>query len=709
MEECKYISTKELAKNLHIHEGDRIYVTSDVKELLYEIMQHEDESDLNILIDGIIDIIGPEGSLVFPTFNWSFCKGETFDIKKTPCKTGSLGKIALKRDDFLRTKHPIYSFAVWGRDQKVLCEMTNKSSFGNDSPFAYMVNNGYKNLFIDKDLEHSFVFVHYCEQSTGHIKYRYLKDFTADYIDYDGSITKRTYDMNVRDLDLDVTNVIYAFEDEFLEKDIMQRWQINGLEMKMIDLKSAYPIICEDVRHNRSRRVCSYIGQDNPYIDEGREMYKMCEELFPICRSITGNGVRKTFEILQKKVPDFKITEVPTGTSAFDWEVPKEWNIKDAYVENESGQKVIDFKKTNLHVLGYSTPIDKWMSRDELMTHIYTLKEQPDLIPYSTSYYKERWGFAMTENERLKMADGQYHAVIDSTLEDGSLTYAELVIPGESDEEVLFSSYICHPSMANNECSGPVVISFLADYVKKMKNRRYTYRFVLVPETIGSIVYLSANLEHLKEKVICGYNVTCVGDDRAYSVIHSRYADTTADRVLMSAFADMGVKADEYSFLKRGSDERQYHAPGVDLPLVCFCRSKFHIYPEYHTSGDNLDIISPDGLGGSYEVLVRCIQLLEADGKAAGAAINSLRTEYIEDEPKYKVTCLCEPQFGKRGLMPTVSNKESYQESQILKDMVAYADGLNTIEQLAGYLEQPVYKVKAVADKLVAAGLLEIV
>lgn len=709
MEDNKYISTKELAKHLHIEKGDRIYVTSDVKELLYEMMQHEDDTDLNILIDGIIDIIGPDGTLVFPTFNWAFCKGETFDIRKTPCKTGSLGKIALKRDDFLRTGHPIYSFAVWGRGQKELCEMTNKSSFGNDSPFAYMVDNGFKNLFIDKDLEHSFVFVHYCEQSTGHISYRYLKDFTADYIDYDGSISKRTYDMNVRDLDLDVTNVIYAFEDEFVEKGIMTRWQINGLEMKMIDLKAAYPIICEDVRHNRSRRVCSYIGQDNAYIEEGRQMFDMCREMFPICRSITGNGVRATFDIIKKKIPDLELHEVPTGTQVFDWTVPKEWNIKAAYIENEKGEKIIDFDKTNLHVLGYSTPIDEWMSLDELMPHIYTLKDQPDLIPYSTSYYKERWGFAMSENDRLKMQDGRYHAFIDSTLTDGSLTYGELIIPGESDEEVFFSSYICHPSMANNECSGPAVLTFLADYVKHLTNRRYTYRFVLLPETIGAITYLSRNLDELKEKVICGFNVTCVGDDRTYSVVHSRYADTLADRVIMKALSDMGVKFDEYSYLKRGSDERQYQAPGVDLPLMCFCRSKYHVYPEYHTSGDNLDIISPDGLAGSFDVLTRCINMLEADGKDAGAVCESLRTEAIADEPKYKVTCLCEPQLGKRGLMPTMSSKKSYQETQILKDMVAYADGTNTIEQLAQYLEQPLDMVKEVADKLSKAGLLEIV
>lgn len=708
MDTKEYIKLKDLAKHLDIKKGDNIYITSDVKTLLYSLMEHEDDTDLNILIDGIIDIIGPEGTLVIPTFNWSFCKGETFDIKKTPCKTGSLGKIAMKRDDFKRTQHPIYSFTVWGKGQEVMCAMTNKSSFGNDSPFAYMVENGFRNLFIDKDLQHSFVFVHYCEQSTGKVNYRYLKDFTADYVDADGNVSKRTYDMNVRDLDMDVQNVIYAFEDEFIEKGIMKRWYVNGIEMQMIELKDAYPIICEDVRHNRSRRVCSWIGQDNPCLEVGKKMYDMCREMFPICRSITGNGVRQTMDIIRKVVPEFVIHEVPSGTQVFDWTVPKEWNIEDGYIENEAGEKIVDFHRNNLHVLGYSVPIDSWMSLEELMPHIYSLKDQPDVIPYSTSYYKERWGFCMSEEQRLSLPDGRYHAVIKSSLSDGSLTYAELVIPGESEEEVFFSSYTCHPSMANNECSGPSLIAYLADYVKKMPRRKYTYRFVLVAETIGAITYISRNLEALKKNVVCGYNLTCVGDDRTYSVIHSRYSDTLADRVLIKALNDMGVRYDEYSYLKRGSDERQYAAPGVDLPLICFCRSKYHVYPEYHTSADNLDIISPDGLGGSFDVITRCIMDLETNGTDAGCEVESLRPSYTEG-PKYKVTCLCEPQLGKRGLMPTMSSKESYQETQILKDMVAYADGNNTIEGLAELLEKPLGQVKAVADKLVENGLLELI
>ena len=686
----EYIKLKNLAEYLHINRGDNIFVTSDVKQLLYNLVSMDDDTDLNILIDGIINTIGEEGTLVFPTFNWDFCKGVPFDIKKTACKTGSLGKLALKRSDFRRTKHALYSFAVWGKGQDEMCAMTNKSSFGIDSPFTYMTENGFKNLFIDKDLGHSFVYVHYVEEQVGNIPYRYLKDFTADYIDEDGSVSKKTFAMNVRDLDLDVTNRIDDFEEDFIKASVMEKFSINGIDYKIIDLKGAFPIIAEDVRHNRSRKVCSYIGQDSTeHLDEGKKMFELCKEMFPICRSITGNGVRESFKILNKYLDtEFKITEVPTGTQVCDWTVPKEWNIEDAYIENEKGEKIVDFKKNNLHVLGYSVHIDETMSLSELKEHIYTLKDQPDLIPYVTSYYKERWGFAMSQNQLNSLPDGNYHAVIKSELRDGSLTYGEILIPGESEEEIFFTSYTCHPSMANNECSGPAVLVFLANYILSMKNRRYSYRLILAPETIGAITYISKHLEELKKKVICGFNLTCVGDDRTYSIVHSRYANTLADRVLTNVLKYHYPKYLSYPYIKRGSDERQYQAPGVDIPLVCFCRSKYHVYPEYHTSADNLDIISPDGLAGSLDVMIKCINLLEAN-------------------ETYTVTCLCEAQLGKRGLMPTMSSKETYQDTLALKDVLAYADGTNDIIELSNIIEQPSERVIKVCSQLFDAGLLK--
>ena len=423
-------------------------------------------------------------------------------------------------------------------------------------------------------------------------------------------------------------------------------------------------------------------------IEEGRKMYALAAEIFPICRSITGNGVRKTFDILKKYMPDIELSEVPTGTQVFDWTIPKEWNIEEAYLEDEAGGRIVDFKVHNLHVVGYSVPVDEFLTLEELLPHLYSLENQPDVIPYVTSYYKEHWGFCMTHRQKLSLKPGRYHAVIRSTLKDGSLTYGEMYFPGESRKEVFFSSYVCHPSMGNNECSGQALIIWLARYIKAMKHRKYSYRLVLAPETIGAITYLSKHLEELKENVIAGFNLTCVGDDRDFSIVHSRYADTYADRILMNVLRYQKPDFSEYPYIKRGSDERQYQAPGIDIPLVCFCRSKYHIYPEYHTSADDLNLISPAGLAGSYDVMTQCI-------------------EAIEHNAVYKINCLCEPQLGRRGLMPTISNKESYQETLALKDVCAYADGKNDLIELSNIIEQPVKIITDVIEKLITAGLVD--
>ncbi|MBR5361429.1 MAG: DUF4910 domain-containing protein, partial [Lachnospiraceae bacterium] len=435
----------------------------------------------------------------------------------------------------------------------------------------------------------------------------------------------------------------------------------------------------------------------------------------------------------------------PTGTKVMDWTVPKEWRIDEAYIEDEDGRRIVDYKVNNLHVLGYSTPVDEWMTFKELEPHIYTLKDQPDLIPYVTSYYKERWGFAMTRRMRDELAAAsvqgadkeqvegnmssetesdsadyckRFHAVIRSELFDGSLTYGELIIPPENTSatgEVFLSTYICHPSMANNECSGPSVMAHLVSYIKSLRNRRLAYRIVFVPETIGAITYLSRNLDTLKQQVIAGFNLTCVGDDRDYSIVHSRYADTLADKVLMEVLREHCDTFTEYSYLKRGSDERQYQAPGVDLPLVCFCRSKYHVYPEYHTSGDNMSIVSPEGFYGTFTVMRKCIDKLEAgqgDGsfvsferfKRPGRRSNDKRPG--EEGRVFRVTCLCEPQLGKRGLVPTMSSKETYQETLAMKDVLAYADGTHDIYELAKIIEQPENVVEKVVGQLLDAGLL---
>ena len=423
----------------------------------------------------------------------------------------------------------------------------------------------------------------------------------------------------------------------------------------------------------------------------GEKLYDLCGRLFPINRSITGDGVRKTLGILQKEIPDIemKITEVPTGTKVFDWVVPKEWNCEEAYLEGPDGERIVDFSDSNLHVLGYSVPVDTVLDLDEMKEHIWTLPDQPDVFPYVTSYYKERWGFSMTDRQLRDLKPGKYHAVIKSVLKEGSLTYAEIFIKGRSEDEIMFTSYTCHPSMADNECSGPALITALSRYIYDMKDRRYSYRLVLAPETIGAITYISRNLQELQEHVVAAFNLTCVGDDRAYSLVHSRYADTYADRILTNVLKYHEPGFIDYPYTARGSDERQYQAPGVDIPMVCFCRSKYHVYPEYHTSADNMDMISPQGLQGAYDVMCKTIKL-------------------IEYNRKYRVTTLCEPQLGKRGLVPTMSSKETYQETLALKDLLAYADGKNDLVGISDIIGQPADVLISLVDRLLDCGLFEV-
>ena len=423
--------------------------------------------------------------------------------------------------------------------------------------------------------------------------------------------------------------------------------------------------------------------------DAGRNMYELAGKLFPICRSITGNGFRQSLEMIREIVPEIQVFEVPSGTAVYDWTVPKEWNIRGGWIKNMQGETIVDFNDSNLHVMGYSIPIHQTISREELSEHVYTQPEQPEWIPYVTSYYKERWGFCMSERQKQALTDAEYEVYIDSTLEDGFLTYGELVLPGETDDEIFFSTYLCHPSMANNELSGPCVQTELIKYLKSLSHRRYTYRFVFIPETIGSITYLSRNLEALQQHVKAGFVLSCVGDNRTYSMVSTKYEDTLADRVLNNVLKFHYPDYIRYSFMKRASDERQYGSAGVDLPVCAFCRSKYHEYPEYHTSADNMDLISPEGLSGAYEVMVK--------------VINALENNFF-----YQMQCKCEPQLGKRGLYPTVSQKGTKGDARYMQDFIAYADGRNDLIGISNILDIPVDKLIPIKDQLMEHHLLAV-
>ena len=425
-------------------------------------------------------------------------------------------------------------------------------------------------------------------------------------------------------------------------------------------------------------------------MDIGNRIYSLCAKLFPICRSITGNGVRETLRILQEIVPEMTIHEVSSGTKVFDWTVPKEWNIRDAWIKNGKGEKILDFQEMNLHVMGYSVPVDREVSLDELLPLIYTQPDQPDAIPYVTSYYRERYGFCMTQNQKDALVDDTYHIYIDSELKDGSLTYGELRIPSTEGnaEEIFLSTYVCHPSMANNELSGPAVTIYLAKNILSQKRRRYNYRIIFIPETIGAITYLSEYLPEMKKNVRAGFNISCVGDDRTYSYVASRYGETLADRAAKNILSFHYPNYKSYSFLQRGSDERQYNAPGVDLPVCAVCRSKYEEYPEYHTSKDNMNLISPSGLQGAYEVYHDII-------------------EALEHNVCYRVKCICEPQLGKRALYPSVSQKGGFGELKGMLDFIAYADGKNDIIDISNQIRVPVKKLILIAEKLLENQLLE--
>jgi len=417
-------------------------------------------------------------------------------------------------------------------------------------------------------------------------------------------------------------------------------------------------------------------------------MYKWATDLFPICRSITGPGVRHTLAYLTELIPELIVHEVKSGTTAFNWTVPDEWTIRDAYIADDFGVRIIDFKKNNLHVLGYSEPVDLWLDREDLLKYLYSLPEQPDAIPYITSYYERRWGFCLTDNQLKSILPGRYHVFIDSDLKPGVLNYGEIILKGKEDSEILLSTYVCHPSMGNNEISGIVVTCALTQWLRNLENRRFTYRILFLPETIGSIVYLSLHSQWMKEKTIAGFVITCVGDDNSYSFMPSRRGKSIADRVAKYALDNYVDKYISYSFLDRGSDERQYNSPLIDLPVVSIMRSKYGTYPEYHTSLDDMSYISQVGLDGSFRIIKKCLSIFE---------INE----------KYLVTIECEPQLGKIGLYPSLSTKNSGFEVKAMMDLLAYADGELDLLGIATIIGVDVIECSRIANMLEQYGLLK--
>ena len=424
----------------------------------------------------------------------------------------------------------------------------------------------------------------------------------------------------------------------------------------------------------------------------GEEMMALARRLFPICRSITGPGIRETLDILGEVVP-LDRHEVPTGYSAFDWTVPREWSIRDAFIKDASGTKVVDFQESNIHVVSYSTPVNTRLTLDELRPHLHSDPAHPEAIPYRTSYYAPNWGFCITQNQMDALEDGTYEVVIDSTLEDGRLDYADsLVGGGTSGREVLLTTYPCHPSMANNELSGPILSVFLNRILRGL-DLRHTYRFVYAPETIGALVYLSVNGEKLARDLAAGYVLTCVGDDGPYTYKRSRRGDTVGDRAAEHAIHHVAPEDRQIvlDFFPSGSDERQYCSPGFDLPVGSLMRSMYGTYPEYHTSKDDLDFISARGLADCLAAYLRVIQVLE------------MNDTYINTNPHG------EPQLGRRGLYPQVGAAGVPEASmQRIAYLLAYGDGGNDLIDIAERAGQPAWAFGPELHQLLDTGLLTV-
>ena len=420
------------------------------------------------------------------------------------------------------------------------------------------------------------------------------------------------------------------------------------------------------------------------------EYIEIGKKIFPICRSITGDGNRKTLKILQEKNPEIKIHEISSGKKVFDWKIPPEWNIKEAYVKAPDGKKIIDFKKNNLHLINYSIPINKKIKFNELINKIYSLEKQPSAIPYVTSYYKKDWGFCVTENFKKKLLkkyknnQNYFYVKVNSKLNNkGSLTYADCLIKGKSNKEILISTYICHPSMANNELSGPLLANALINFFKK-QNNELTLRFIFVPEIIGSIAYIYKNLKILKKNFVAGYNLTCVGDERNYSFLCSKNENSLTNKAAIKILNDLKINFKKFSFLERASDEGNYNSIGVDLDVASFMRSKYGEFIEYHTSHDDFSLVTKKGLEGSFAVIKKIIL--------------SIMKNKI---PKNIITC--EPQLGKRGLHPTLGTKEKKTAVRNILNFLQFADGSRDLIDLSNILKlsfEETYKIyKILLDK----------
>ena len=421
--------------------------------------------------------------------------------------------------------------------------------------------------------------------------------------------------------------------------------------------------------------------------NQGQTLHDFVAELYPLCRSITGEGVRGTLRLIQKRIP-LEISEIPSGTQVFDWRVPLEWNVSDAYIKNQSGKRVVDFKANNLHLMSYSTPLHARMRLNDLKPHLFSLPDHPEWIPYRTSYYQENWGFCLPHKDLSRLADEEYEVVIDSKLQPGSLTYGECYLPGETSEEILISCHTCHPSLCNDNLSGIAVAMRLAQTMA-LRKRRYSYRFLFIPGTIGSITWLALN-EHVVPHIKHGLVLTGVGDAGGITYKRSRQGHAEIDRAMVHVLKHSGDAHALIDFFPYGYDERQYCSPGFNLPVGCLMRTPHGEYPEYHSSADNLDFVKADSLARSY---VRCVELFDL--------LECNRT-YQNQNPK------CEPQLGRRGLYRTIAGQQDKQLKElVLLWVLNLSDGYHTVLDIAERADVSFQRVFEAVEALLKVELLK--
>lgn len=435
-----------------------------------------------------------------------------------------------------------------------------------------------------------------------------------------------------------------------------------------------------------SKFFCDLLNEVNPR-REGELAYALIERLYPLCRSITGHGVRRSLRLLRETIP-LELREVMSDTPVFDWKVPDEWNIRDAYVMNEAGERVVDFRRSNLHVLNYSVPVNRKMSLAELRPHLFSIPEAPDWIPYRTSYYQRNWGFCLTQHQLDKLEEGEYHVYIDSSLHPGHLTYGEFRVQGETDEEVLISCHSCHPSLCNDNLSGMAVAARLAALLQNL-SLRYSYRFLWVPGTIGSITWLALN-DAIVPRIKHGLVLSCLGDPGKFTYKRSRRGDAEIDRAVEHMLTHSGHEFNILDFAPYGYDERQYCSPGINLSVGCLMRTPNGCYPEYHTSADDLSLVTPSALGDSLIQLLRVIQTLEGNQR------------YINLNPK------CEPQLGRRGLYQQIGGAaDTAKKEMAMLWVLNLSDGQHDLLDIAVRSGIPFEQISEAAQSLREAGLLD--